>query len=195
MRARHVLVLVTLGFGGTGLIGAGCGGSTNTATDGGSGMDAPADTSRDVVVADTSPPRDAGMDSPAPVDAPPDVPCTVDADLTMLNPMDASLGNDASVGTCLACAQMNCMPDITACNADCGCKGAISMGFACLGAGMPIQTCLAGALTNSAAQALGICIFGACVDACDLNMFFPDGGGDSPAGDAVTEAAADGAGE
>src|SRR5579859_8156481 len=72
MRTRHWLVLVSLGFGVVGVVGAGCGGSSTQA-----GNDAGSDGTMmpDVtMMMDTAPPppMDAGHDSPVIVDAPPE---------------------------------------------------------------------------------------------------------------------------
>ncbi len=199
MRARHWLALVAVGFGVAGLVGTGCGGSTNEGN-----ADAGGDVTSDRGMDSTPPPLDTGVDTgrdtgadagnDAITDSPVDA-CPIDADITMLNPPDAALPGDASVGLCLGCTQTSCHMELANCNADCACKSALVTLVECVaadgGGGNPMG-CLMGILGEPNARNLAFCIFGSCADQCGLNAFFMDAAPDSaPPPDAPSEAATD----
>jgi hypothetical protein len=130
MRVRHWLFVFSVGFGLAGAFGTGCGGTTDngtgTTTDGGGTPDV----TKETAASDTYSPPDTSTISDAAVA------CAVDADLTTYAPPDAALGDSGkSVGTCIACIRSACPTQLSDCNNDCDCKGAVIDFIACVQAG------------------------------------------------------------
>jgi hypothetical protein len=194
MRVTRGLVLVSLALSAAAAVAQGCAGKSSgppPAVDAG-----PKDSSlADTAPADSGPAVDSGRDSGAADTAPPEdttPPCPVEASLTDLPlPPDASLPHDASVAGCLSCATGACGAQVMACDDDCKCKEALVSVFECATTSdAGFRSCVGLALAETNAFELGTCLFGSCTTACGIEGFsiFPDSGGD-----AIAEAAADGA--
>lgn len=119
MRATRFLFIAAGASLSASLLAFACGGTTETATDGGSVADAVADTVAPVV--------DAAVK-----DAKADVACTA-AGIDTLEFPDASLDDGGiNTATCVACLKANCQDEIAKCNADCDCRGAATTFVQCL---------------------------------------------------------------
>jgi hypothetical protein len=167
-----------------------CGGSSsNPPANNGPGTDS--GTTVDSNVADTNLP-DTNVPDTNPADT---GPACVDADLTTLNVPDAAIGDSGySTGTCLACAQTSCGPDLTACNNDCTCRDALVCVYqhcaADFGNTTQLATCAIGnGCVTSFTQLQGPlgtfaqCIGGSCGRECGIPPT-PDAGPDSGPTDA-----------
>jgi len=187
MRGRHWVMTLATGFFVAGLAAGGCGGSTSSGSppDAGAHDSATADVTIDQLVGDApagDAPVDAGSDDVT------DAGCPIDADLETIVIPDASLPDDASTGSCFACARASCSAQIMACNDDCACKTALVGLIGCATSGTSLQTCLGSALEPSSLNLVS-CIAGDCVAACGISSLLPhDSGSDSADG-----ASADGA--
>lgn len=186
MRTRHWLIGLVGGSALVAAVGGGCGGSTDNNPGGGdAGNDTTTNPMPDVITpVDQSVSMDTGV---TPADAGPDV-CSVDADLNTIAPPDAALLADASVGTCISCTRTSCMGGVTACNADCACKSALTDFITCVANGSPFTTCASAAETEPAAQSLAACILLSCTNACGIGGLL--GGGDSGSDAQATDAPA-----
>lgn len=163
MRVRHLLAGFAVTASTVGLIGAGCGGSTDAG---------PTDAGSDVVSDKTVVVQDTGPDVGEPDTA---VEC-VDADLNTINPADAEIGDSsASVGTCLACARTSCMSEISACNLDCSCKDGVITFATCVQTGSVIG-CAMGLAGSNEGQALGLCLYSNCRPQCGQGNLILDAG-------------------
>jgi hypothetical protein len=192
MHTRYWLMSACLGLSIAGLAAQGCGSTTTTvppdagpadsgASDSKAADSAPLDsTTIDTAVADTAPPA-----------------CAIEASIETINIPDASLGTDASVGTCLGCAKANCGMQEMTCDMDCSCKEALSNVLMCIAAKTsPILTCAEMAATNTNALSLGECLIANCEPSCGVSGKLDGGGMETSTTDAPTEAAAaDGAGD
>lgn len=188
MRARYGILAALVGVPVALAIGGGCGGSSSD-NSGNNTPDATAD-----VTLDTAPPKQ---------DSAPDVTdaakvCTVDADLNNINVPDAALGDAGATVSCLiTCGKSACSTELSACNADCDCKGALLSVFDCMKTGQSLQACALAASgqldpnTQQTLQTLGFCIYGACGNQCGLTQQTGDGGKPDAAGDAASDAPSD----
>jgi hypothetical protein len=168
MRARHVFMSACLGLSLFGIIGQGCGGSTSPTSTPDAGHDSgppdvgPVDSGS--APESSAPDTSTAMDTAMPA-------CPIEASIENLDVPDAAIpGGDASVGTCLACAKLNCAAQEMQCDMDCACKEALEGLFKCIG-GPPsmAEQCALGAIgTEPNAFALGECIVDNCVAACGL---------------------------
>jgi hypothetical protein len=202
MRASGWLLGVAVVCATVGMVGAGCGGSSQESpSDAGS-----ADATRDQGAPETGMPE-AAMDAMDAAAMDSGMACAVDADLTTAMVPDASIGDSgATTETCYACIESNCGSQLADCNADCTCKTNI-LGFVqCVGSGGSLTACGSGlALSGDpATTALGRCVAGpllggsgpGCLQPCGVTL--PDGGsgdggqmGDAASDAATTDAAGD----
>jgi hypothetical protein len=161
-----------LGLSLAGVAGQGCGSTSSPPT-----PDAGApDSGADVKVADSAPVDSSVMDTTVADTAMPA--CPVEASIENLMLPDASLGSDASVGTCLSCATANCHMEEVNCDMDCMCKEALYGVLNCIAMKTgSIITCAEMALGETNAATLGLCIYNSCKDECGASGFSLDGGG------------------
>lgn len=166
-----------------GMVGAGCGGSSQE-----SPTDAGADVTKDQGAPDTGMPE-AAMEAAA-MDS--GMACAVDASLESLMVPDAAIGDSgATAPGCVACIEANCSPQLMACDNDCACKTAI-VGFLGCAATSPNPISCAGMFTgaDTTAQGLGLCAYGGCQKPCGFPSFSGGDGGMGDGGDAATTDAA-----
>ncbi len=195
MRVRPWLFGVSSGLLLAGLTAAACGGTSvdgpAKADSGGAAQDAPIDTMLPPAP-DTG--ADATQDDAGSM-------CSTDADITTAALPDASLGDGASsIGRCAACVQTTCKTELSACNDNCDCKGALVDFFTCYSGGSPILTCGASLIglsgdARTLGQKIGLCIDPAfiglpgdgCKVECAVSSFFGDAGKDSASTDSATD--------
>lgn len=169
---RHWLGGVIVGVVTAGVAFAGCGGSTDdTAADAGAGDGSTTTEGDGAVTRDAAPDRHISDAA---------VTCEADADLFNTNIPDAAIGDGGgNAATCAACARSDCLPELTACNAECECRKVFVDFYACIGGGGSLLTCgsqAASAGGGQAGQPLALCVVAQCRSECGLNT--GDGGGD-----------------
>jgi len=162
-----------------GMVGAGCGGSSqNNPTDAGA-----TDATKDQGVPETGMPE-AAMEAAA-MDA---MVCPIDADITSLPVPDASIGDSGKpVAGCVACIEQNCPTVIQMCNGSCACKEAFVSFAQCVQMGTSIVNCAQDLASAGIPLQELVCAY-PCQDPCGVTI--PDGGfGDGgPQGDAASDA-------
>ncbi|HEX7667828.1 MAG TPA: hypothetical protein VF407_25045 [Polyangiaceae bacterium] len=143
---------------------------------------------------DSSATPDSGADVVVEKDATPDVVVVVDAaparcddgGIENLSIPDAALGDGgATTATCLTCTKESCASQIKACDKDCDCENGIDDALTCIGEkGGLDSTCIGDLQDNSAATALGECLYLSCQNECGIGALFGDAGPNLDAGDA-----------
>jgi hypothetical protein len=185
MKLRHWMLALSSCLMITGAVASGCGSTEPsggiTSFDAGGTDVATGDTStRDVTSRDA--PTEGSVNT-----------CQKDADFTQIPVPDASIGDaGANAGVCVSCVRTTCQTEANACAADCDCNNAVLGFIACIGNGGAITTCGAVLLqlpqaSQAMGQALAICVYQGCRQACGVPDF--DGGdaardsaGDAPEG-------------
>lgn len=167
MRARSMLLGVSVALAATGGALQACSGDTESTP--------AADAGPDVV---DSGPKDTGAD--VAVDS---SPCDTSQDFTARIP-DASIADGASTtGVCMGCVNANCKSAVDKCNKDCTCAGLADDALECYATSQDALKC-GGPFFNapSSTQKIGIELFGcvnnSCKTECAVDAFIQDAGAD-----------------